>query len=140
MDKESKKNLEEGFQKLFNSSIILKKQRINKDNKRKQLFISLLNNYEEALKKSFDLSNQFKIDLYEYEEDYFNVIDKLMLLMWGESAYDIINYYLYDRFSLDGSLNILFEEQEEGPDKEIFLKTPEDLYNYLIKIYPDFLK
>jgi hypothetical protein len=93
-----------------------------------------------VLKKSFDLSNQFKIDLYEYEEDYFNVIDKLMLLMWGESAYDIINYYLYDRFSLDGSLNILYEEQEEGPDKEIFLKTSEDLYNYLIKIYPDFLK
>jgi hypothetical protein len=140
MDKESKKNLEEGFKKLFNSSIILKKQRINKENKKKQLFISFLNEYEEILKKSFDLSNQFKIDLYEYEEGYFNSIDKLMLLMWGESAYDVISYYLYDRFSLDGSLNVLYEQQEEGPDKEIILKNPEDLYNYLIQIYPDFLK
>jgi hypothetical protein len=140
MDRESKKNLEEGFKKLFNSSIILKKQRINRENKKKQLFISFLNEYEETLKKSFDLSNQFKIDLYEYEEGYFNSIDKLMLLIWGESAYDIISYYLYDRFSLDGSLNILFEEQEEGPDKEVIFKNPEDLYNYLIKTYPDFLK
>jgi hypothetical protein len=140
MDKESKKNLEEGFKKLFNSSIILKKQRINKENKKKQLFISFLNEYEETLKKSFDLSNQFKIDLYEYEEGYFSSIDKLMLLMWGESAYDVISYYLYDRFSLDGSLNVLYEQQEEGPDKEIILKNPEDLYNYLIQVYPDFLK
>lgn len=140
MDRESKKNLEEGFKKLFNSSIILKKQRINRENKKKQLFISFLNEYEETLKKSFDLSNQFKIDLYEYEEGYFNSIDKLMLLMWGESAYDLISYYLYDRFSLDGSLNVLYEQQEEGPDKEIIFKNPEDLYNYLIQIYPDFLK
>jgi hypothetical protein len=140
MDKESKKNLEEGFKKLFNSSIILKKQRINRENKKKQLFVSFLNEYEETLKKSFDLSNQFKIDLYEYEEGYFSSIDKLMLLMWGESAYDVISYYLYDRFSLDGSLNVLYEQQEEGPDKEIILKNPEDLYNHLIQIYPDFLK
>jgi hypothetical protein len=140
MDNDYKKNLEEGFNKLFNSSIILRKQKINKGNKKKQLFLSIIKEYEITLQKSLELSNQFKIDLYEYEEDYFNIIDKLMLLMWDESAYDVINYYLYDRFSLDGSLNTLYEEQEVGLDKEIFLKTPEDLYNYLIKIYPDFLK
>jgi hypothetical protein len=140
MDNDYKKNLEEGFNKLFNSSIILRKQKINKGNKKKQLFLSIIKEYEIALQKSLELSNQFKIDLYEYEEDYFNIIDKLMLLMWGESAYNVINYYLYDRFSLDGSLNTLYEEKEVELDKEIFLKTPEDLYNYLIKIYPDFLK
>jgi hypothetical protein len=32
MDNEYKKNLEEGFNKLFNSSIILRKQKINKEN------------------------------------------------------------------------------------------------------------
>jgi hypothetical protein len=140
MDRESKKNLEEGFQKLFNSSIILKKQKFNKENKKKQLFISLLSDYENTLKNSLELSNQFKIDLYEYEEGYFNVIDKLMLLMWGDSVYDLISFYLYDRISLDGDINVLYEIQENGPDREIILKNPEDLYNYLIKVYPDFLK
>ena len=139
MDKESKKNLEEGFGKLFNSSIIIKKQKVNKENKKKQLFILLLNEYEDVLKKSLELSNQFKIDLYEYEEGYFNVIDKLMLLMWGDNVYDLISFYLYDRISLDGSLNALLEIQEGNPDKEIILKNTEDLYNYLIQIYPDFL-
>lgn len=140
MDKESKKNLEEGFQKLFNSSIILKKQKINKEYKKKQLFISLLDEYEDTLKKSLELSNQFKIDLYEYEEGYFNIIDKLMLLMWGDNVYDLISFYLYDRMSLDGNINALFEIQEDGSDKEIILKNLEDLYNYLIQVYPDFLK
>jgi hypothetical protein len=140
MDREPKKNLEEGFQRLFNSSIILKKQKFNKENKKKHLFISLLNDYENTLKNSLELSNQFKIDLYEYEEGYFNVIDKLMLLMWGDNVYDLISFYLYDRISLDGDINALYEIQENGPDKEIILKNPEDLYNYLLKVYPDFLK
>jgi hypothetical protein len=140
MDNEYKKNLEEGFNKLFNSSIILRKQKINKENKKKQLFLSIIKEYETTLQKSLDLSNQFKIDLYEYEESYFNVIDKLMLLMWGENSYEIINYYLYERHSLDGKINEIIEIDELGNEKSIFLKKPEDLYNYLINIYPDFLK
>lgn len=140
MDSDYKKNLEEGFNKLFNSSIILRKQKINRENKKKQLFLSIIKEYESTLQKSLDLSNQFKIDLYEYEEGYFNIIDKLMLLMWGENSYEIINYYLYERYSLDGELNAIIEVDDEGNEKSILLKKPEDLYNYLIHIFPDFLK
>lgn len=140
MDKESKSNLEEGFKKLFNSSIILRKQKINKENKKKQLFLSLINEYENTLKKSLELSNQFKIDLYEYEESYFNIIDKLMLLLWGDEVYDLINFYLYDRVSLDGSINVLSKTKDDQLENEILLKTSEDLYNYLLQSYPDFLK
>jgi hypothetical protein len=139
MDKELKNNLEEGFKKLLNSSISLKKHKINKQNKKKQLFISILNEYDLALKKSLNLSDQFKIDLYEYEENYFNVIDKLMMLMWGEAVYDLISYYLYDRVSLDGTPSPLYETQSDGSEMEIIFKTPEDLYNYLVKIDPNFL-
>jgi hypothetical protein len=139
MDKEAKNNLEEGFKKLFSSSIILKKQKYNKVNKKKSIFLTLIKEYNEALEKSLNLSNQFKIDLYEYEEIYFNVIDKLMILLWGDEVYDIINYYLYDRVSLDGTSSSFYEKQQNGDELEITLKTPEDLYNYLIQRYPDFL-
>jgi len=139
MDKEAKNNLEEGFKKLFSSSIILKKQKYNKVNKKKSIFLTLIKEYSEALEKSLNLSNQFKIDLYEYEEIYFNVIDKLMILLWGDEVYDIINYYLYDRVSLDGTPSSFYEKQQNGDELEITLKTPEDLYNYLIQRYPDFL-
>jgi hypothetical protein len=139
MDKEAKNNLEEGFKKLFSSSIILKKQKYNKINKKKSIFLTLIKEYNEALEKSLNLSNQFKIDLYEYEEIYFNVIDKLMILLWGDEVYDIINYYLYDRVSLDGTSSSFYEKQQNGDELEITLKTPEDLYNYLIQRYPDFL-
>jgi hypothetical protein len=62
-----------------------------------------------------------------------------MLLMWGTNVYELITFYLYERLNLDGTLNYLVETKEDGSEVEIFLKTPEDLYNYLSQIVPDFL-
>ena len=59
--------------------------------------------------------------------------------MWGGSIYEIITYYLYERLNLDGSLNGIIETNGEGIETEVFLKTPEELYNYLVQVNPNFL-
>lgn len=139
MDKNLQNNLEEGFGKLFNSSVIIKKQRRNKALKKKALFISLIDQYEKSISKSVKLQEEFAIDLFDYEEPFYNVIDKLMLLMWGANVYELVTFYLYERINLDGSLNYLIETDENGKETEIPLNTSEDLYNYLIQIDSNFL-
>jgi len=139
MDKELQNNLEEGFEKLFNTPVILKKQRQNKALKKKSLFLSLMEQYEKSLIKSNRLQTEFAIDLFEYEETYYSIIDKLMLLMWGDSGYDLITFYLHERIALDGSINCLYQMNEDGTESEVVLNTPEDLYSYLVKINPNFL-
>jgi hypothetical protein len=62
-----------------------------------------------------------------------------MLLMWGGSIYELVTFYLYERLNLDGTINYLVETKEDGTEIEIFLKTPEDLYNYLMQVNPDFI-
>jgi hypothetical protein len=139
MDKELQNNLKEGFEKLFNTPVVLKKQRQNKALKKKSLFLSLIEQYEKSLIKSNRLQTEFAIDLFDYEETYYSIIDKLMLLMWGESGYDLITFYLHERIALDGSINCLFQMNEDGTESEVVLNTPEDLYSYLVKINPNFL-
>jgi len=139
MDDELKYNLEAGFNKLFNSPVIIKKKKRDQALKKKALFISLISQYENSLNKSVKLQTEFAIDLFDYEGSYFEVIDKLMLLMWGGDIYEVITYYLYERFNLDGSINGIVETNEDGEEIEIFLKTPEELYNYLIQVNPNFL-
>jgi len=139
MDDELKNNLEESFYKLFNSSILIRKKKRNKALRKKTLFISLITQHEKISNKSIKLQAEFNIDLSDYEESYFEVMDKLILLMWGGTTYEIINYYLYERFNMDGTLNCIIETNEEGEEREILLKTPEDLYNYLFQVNPNFL-
>jgi PIN domain nuclease of toxin-antitoxin system len=139
MDDELKYNLEAGFNKLFNSPVIIRKKKRDQALKKKALFISLVTQYEISLNKSIKLQEEFAIDLFDYEGSYYEIIDKLMLLMWGGSIYEIITYYLYERLNLDGSLNGIIETNEAGEETEVFLKTPEELYNYLVQVNPNFL-
>jgi hypothetical protein len=139
MDQNLRNSLQEAFEQLLKSSVLIKKQRRNKAFKKKILFISLIEQYENALNKSTRLQSEFGLDLFEYEEPFYGVIDKLMLLMWGTEVYELVTFYLYERFNLDGTMNYLVETKEDGTETEIFLKTPEDLYNYLSQISPNFL-
>jgi hypothetical protein len=139
MEKEVKSNLEEGFNKLFNTSVNIKRQKKDKELRKKTLFISLIKQYEESISNSFKLFDGFGIDLKEYEDVYHQIIDKVILLSWGPDVYEIINYYLYDRFAMDGLPNCIIE-QIDGEEQEVFLSNPEELYNYLVNINPNFLK
>lgn len=140
MDKGLENSFEEGFEKLLNSPVIIKKQRKNKALKQKALFISLINQYENSLLKSSKLQDEFAIDLFEYEEPFYSIMDKLMLLMWGGNIYELVTFYLYERVNLDGTPNYLIETNPEGEEEEIYLTTPEELYQYLIKIDSNFLR
>jgi hypothetical protein len=139
MDSNLQNSLHEAFEQLLNSPVLIKKQRRNKAFKKKILFISLIEQYEKALNKSARLQSEFGLDLFDYEEPFYGVIDKLMLLTWGMNVYELVTFYLYERLNLDGTLNYLVETKEDGTEVEVFLKTPEDLYNYLSQIIPDFL-
>ena len=139
MDPNLQNSLHEAFEQLLNSPVLIKKQRRNKAFKKKILFISLIEQYEKALNKSNRLQSEFGLDLFEYEEPFYGVIDKLMLLTWGINVYELITFYLYERINLDGTINYLIETKEDGTEVEVFLKTAEDLYNYLSQIIPDFL-
>lgn len=139
MDPNLQNSLQEAFEKLLNSPVLIRKQRRNKAFKKKILFISLIEQYEKALNKSARLQSEFGLDLFEYEEPFYGVIDKLMLLTWGMNVYELVTFYLYERTNLDGTINYLVETKEDGTEVEVFLKTPEDLYNYLSQIIPDFL-
>jgi len=139
MEQNLQNSLQEAFEQLLNSPVLIKKQRRNKAFKKKILFISLIEQYEKALNKSNRLQSEFGLDLFEYEEPFYGVIDKLMLLTWGTNVYELVTFYLYERANLDGTINYLIETKEDGTEVEIFLKTPEDLYNYLSQVMPDFL-
>jgi hypothetical protein len=139
MDPNLQNSLHEAFEQLLNSPVLIRKQRRNKAFKKKILFISLIEQYEKALNKSNRLQSEFGLDLFEYEEPFYGVIDKLMLLTWGMNVYELITFYLYERANLDGTINYLIETKEDGTEVEVFLKTAEDLYNYLSQIIPDFL-
>jgi hypothetical protein len=120
-----------------------KKQTIKKDNTfgnvqikrkrksditiRKELFISIINNIEATLNRQELLFADFRLDWTTYNELFFNIIDDLIFLEFGNTGLELIDFYLYGRENTDGSENQLIDKD----DNVIPLNSAEDLWNLI---------
>ena len=78
--------------------------------------------------------DHLKIDFYNYEESYYNIIEDLIYLKYGDEVGALILWYVYDRFDSDGELQKL-EVTIPGKAKKTYtLKTALDLWNLIEKI------
>ena len=113
--------------------------RVNKNNKEKknsekEVFIETIETLDQLWLRTNFLHDHLKIDFYNYEGNYYNVIENLIYLKYGEELANLILWYIYDRF--DEENNILgLEVTLPGKDKKTYiLKTPTDLWNLVNKI------
>lgn len=128
----NKVDLKQGFDAMLGVGTIIRRKQKNIQNQRKNAFINIIKKYDESLTKSVMLASQFRIDLSDYEDPYYEIIDSLFQLSYGPDIYTLIEFYFYKRIGEDGVENFL--EDENG--KEIYIRTPDDLYEIINRLYP----
>jgi len=97
----------------------------------REVFIQTLEILEACWNKSMKAYDLFKINLLEYEEDYYQVIENLILVKYGNFKTELIMWYIFNRIDIDGNINpLLFQDEEE----EIILSNPTELWEFLIKL------
>ena len=101
--------------------------------KQKDLFTSIIMVMQAALVRTTLVNSELKVDFSTYDEMYLQLIDSLILLHFGKDGFEVINFYLYDKFNPDGSVNELYDDE----DKVVPSETPEDIWNILSKLKSD---
>jgi hypothetical protein len=106
--------------------------------KKKELFIGLIQSYENCWFRSNALYNDFGINLIEYEEEFFIMLENLIYLHFGETKGQIIIWYIYDRVDMETgeSGNIILENEDEHGNKSIIeykVENAEQLWEFLNK-------
>jgi len=97
----------------------------------REVFIQTLEILEACWNKSMRAYDLFKINLLEYEEDYYQIIENLILVKYGNFKTELIMWYIFNRIDIDGNINpLLFQDEEE----EIILSNPTELWEFLIKL------
>jgi len=112
----------------------LKIAKRNRQSNEKEMFIETVILLEHCWFKTNFLHEEVKIDLWNYEENYYKVIENLIFIHYSEEVANLILWYVYDRFDADGKvlgLDITFPGKEP---KLFILKTPTDLWNLVEKI------
>jgi hypothetical protein len=86
----------------------------------------------------------FGINMETYDDGFYILIENLILKTYGEWKTELILWYIYDRFNENEELMplILQEEEKNGEEQdeeeqdgeEIFVETPEQLWDLIKKI------
>ena len=125
--------LKQSLDQLLQADTSIKRKNKKAFDQKKDLFINLINQFEYAISKSYLIEKDFAIDLSKYEENFYQVIDSLILLSFGKDVYELLSFYFYERWNPDGTQNgIIIEETGE----EIMIKNAEELWSLIVKIKP----
>jgi hypothetical protein len=134
MSKDPLNSLKQSLDQLLQADTSIKRKNKKSYDQKRDLFLNVINQFENAITKSYLLEKDFKIDMSKYEENFYQIIDSLILLSFGKDIYELLSFYFYERYNPDGSENgLIIEETGE----EVFIKDALELWDLIIKIQPD---
>ena len=116
------------FGKKFN---IKKNTENNKIYTEVDIFTNTVATLEKCWEKSNDVYNIFRVNLLEYEEDYFQAIENLLLIKYGDWKTEIILWYIYGRKDIKGNTQPLILQADNEEPIPIMLTTPLELWKFL---------
>ena len=98
------------------------------------MFIDVVDRLEKCWDKSNKIYETFKVNILEYEEDYFQIIEDLLLMKYGSWKTEIILWYAFGRKDSDGNVFPLIMQPKGEEEEEVLLTTPPELWVFLEKL------
>jgi len=101
----------------------------------KEMFTDIIDQLNACWVKSNKLYEIFKISNLEYEEDYYQLIENLILAKYGPWKTEIILWYIFGRVDEDGNiLPLILQHKDDKKEEEIILKNSTELWNFILRI------
>jgi hypothetical protein len=101
-----------------------------KAKKEQEMFCSVIEMWDETWSRGLKAYEESKINLEEYDATFYEIIETLFVMAYGEFKTEIISWWVYERYTLDGELAVLVTED----DKEHEIKTPLELFKFIKKL------
>jgi len=133
MKEESYDDIKKAVDQLLKINSTVKRKKKAYIDKQKDLFITIMMALQAAQTRTILTQTELKVDFSTYDEMYLQIIDSLLLLQFGKEGYEVISFYLYEKFNPDGSVNELFDEE----DNIVPSTTANDIWNILQKLKND---
>lgn len=121
--------------KSFGKNLIIKGKN-DKKNKTgtKGYFVAIMTLFDELNQRSEEMVD-YGIDMEVYDDAFYILIENLIQKLYGEWKSEIMIWYVYDRIDENEELLPLLYSSEDQPEEiEVFIETPEQLWEFIKKI------
>jgi hypothetical protein len=127
-DNSHETNVKISVDKILGQETTTRKAKRSADDHRRIAFCRIINNLLRVEERAIMLDEIHDLNLAKYEQPFFDVIEDLLALHFSKEQMKLINFFLYDRYSADGSL-LCLTNNETGD--ELKLDSPEQLWEIL---------
>ena len=117
--------------KNFGKNLNLKQKQPS--NNTKAFFVDVVTLFDGLYQRSSEMDS-FGINMETYDDGFYIIIENLIQKTYGEWKAELILWYVYDRFNENEELMPLLLQEEGEEEEEVFVETPEQLWELLKKI------
>lgn len=100
----------------------------------KDMFIQSVDAFYKVWKRSNTTYELYKINLLEYEEDFYQIIESFIFMKYGEWKTELIMWYVFAREDEKGNVLPLTLQVENKGEAEVYIKTADDLWEFIKKL------
>lgn len=126
------KNISSAVESILGINCIVRRRKQTEDDKRREVFVQVINWIEESIVRSNICYMETGIDYSHYDDKFLSIIDALLYMNFGSEAAELISFYIWDRMNEDGTLIPVTDEN----DNQIFLNSPYELWDLICRLNP----
>jgi hypothetical protein len=127
MSEEHANGIKQSIEDIIGVDTVLKRKRKSEEDINKESFEKTISLLDEIQVRSALLHVDLGLDYSNYDEKFYEVIDRLFGLYLGKEAAEVVFFYIYERINPDGTANHLVDQN----NNEVILNSPTDLW-YLV--------
>jgi hypothetical protein len=120
-------NVKIAIDKIIGQETSFRRLKKTQEDQKRILFCRIIDNIVMAEERAISLDEGYQIDMSKYNEMFFDIITSFLSFSFSKQQINLINFYLYDRYCVDGAVLDLIDD--EG--NVVLLENANDLW-YLI--------
>lgn len=132
MNDEQTQDIKKSIEDIIGSDTVLKRKKKTEEDINREWFEKIILTMDQIQTREVLMHTELGLDLSEYNEKFYEIIDILFQMHFGKEASEAIFFYVYERQNPDGTANVLLDQK----DVEIPLNSPSDLW-YLVNHIKD---
>ena len=127
MSEEHTQGIKQSIEDIIGTDTTLRRKRKTEEDLNRESFEKIMLLMDEIQVRSALLHSELGLDYSNYDEKFFEIIDRMFTLSFGREAAEIIFFYVYERINPDGTINNLIDQNNEI----VPINSPSDLW-YLV--------
>jgi hypothetical protein len=127
MSEEHTQGIKQSIESIIGTDTTLRRKRKTEEDLNRESFEKIMLLMDEIQVRSALLHSELGLDYSNYDEKFYEIIDRMFALNFGKEAAEIIFFYVYERINPDGTINELLDQNNEI----ISINSPSDLW-YLV--------